>query len=174
MAPRILVQLSLTMMMICTVAVAQDASTSGLDGRYRLAMSSERAESVIHAAIEKATEEMGPLREHIGHNRLEDKNPVLQSIEIRLSTQSARIRYGEFTFDIPRGGFGSVRTPDEESARARARTEGNRLVVDWRLDGAQRRDVFVRDGDSLTLSVHIRAEALPDDVRYRLRFRTDR
>ena len=156
--------------LLATGALAQREQDS-LEGRYQLAISRERAESIIHEAIEKATEEMGFIREQVGENRLEAKNPVLSAIAIELTETHARIQYGEHRFEVQRGSFGSLTTPDGESARARARVQGNRMIVDWRLDAGQRRDVFTREGDTLHFQVRITSEQLPEDVRYRLDYR---
>ncbi len=155
--------------LVASLALAQ--SGPSLAGHYALATSRSAAEATIERAIDAATKEMGPLRGHVARNRLEAKNPVLGSIDIAVDESRVRIGYGDHTFAIQRGAFGAVRTPDGETAQARATLEGNRLTVDWRLDQGSRRDVFVREGDTLRLSIQISHEQLPADMRYRLRFR---
>ncbi len=171
---RLLLMLSrIALFSFCVVLVPiASAQSSGFDGTYRLSVSHERAAATIAHAIEAAVEDMGPLREHIGSNRLEEKNPVLSSIRIALTDRRARIDYGDSSFDLNRGSFEGLTTPDGESARARARVQGNRLIVDWRLDDAQRRDVFVRGEDgTLRLSVRITSDQLPAPVEYQLTYR---
>jgi hypothetical protein len=153
------------------VATALAQSDSAFEGTYRLTIDREAAQARIERAIEAATDDMGPLREAVATNRLEDRNPVIEELAIDLREDTVGIRYGDERFDLPRGRFGPVPVPGGETAQARARIRANRLLVDWRMEDGRRHDVFRLNGDRLILTLRTTSEKLPDDVLYRLPFR---
>jgi len=149
-------------------ALAQGES---LEGTYQLTIDGEAAQQRIERAIESATDDMGPLRETIAANRLEDRNPAIDWLTIDLREDTIWIRYGDESFDLPRGHFGDVPVPGGETAQARARIRGGTLLVDWRMEDGRRHDVFELNGDTLQLTLRTTSEKLPDDVQYLLPFR---
>lgn len=157
--------------LVAATALAQSDRSEAIEGTYRLAMDRDAAAERIEEAIERATEDMGPLREAVGRNRLEERNPVIDSLAIDVREDTIRVRYGDQRFELPRGHFGDVSVPGGETARVRARIRGGRLLVDWRMEDGRRHDVFRLDGDRLVLTLRTTSEKLPDDVLYRLPFR---
>jgi len=158
--------------LLAATALAQsDRGDPAIEGTYRLTIDRDVAEERIEEAIETATDDMGPLREAIGSNRLEERNPVIDELAIDVREDTIRVRYGDRRFDLPRGDFGSVEVPGGETARVRARIRDDRLLVDWRMEEGRRHDVFRLNGDQLILTLRTASDQLPDDVLYRLPFR---
>lgn len=141
------------------------------EGTYRLTMGHAAARTRIEQAIEAATDDMGPLRRSVANRRLEARNPVVAELEIDLRDDTIWIRYADESFDLPRNRFGSVPVPGGETAQARARIRGDRLLVDWRMEDGTRHDVFRLNGNQLVLTLRVESDQLPEDVLYRLPFR---
>ena len=150
-------------------ALAQRAE---LEGTYRLAVTHDQARETIDRAIDRAVEDMGRVAEYFAGKLLQEKLRVADPLAIAIEEGYVRIRFGENTLRIRQGSFGSLTTPDGEPARARARVDGARLVVEWRTERGVRRDTFVRrENGTLRLSVRVTGERLPEAVQYHLDYR---
>ena len=145
-----------------------------LEGTYRLAVTHDQARETIDRAIDRAVEDMGRIAEHFAGKQLQEKLRVADPLAIAIEDGFVRIRFGENTLRIRQGSFGSLTTPDGEPARARARVDGARLVVEWRTERGVRRDTFLRrENGTLRLSVRVTGDGLPDAVQYHLDYRRD-
>jgi hypothetical protein len=161
---------------LLVVASAQGSEEGGddparFDGRYRLAINSERAQERIDDAIDDGVAKMRAVRRRIGRRRLGNKNPLVRHVVIASQNDAIAISLEDERYEAPRDGR-VIRTEldDGEEVRLSHRLRGNRIIQRFVGDDGVRTNVFTLgdEGRRLTMAVEVTSDQLPDPVRYQI------
>lgn len=152
-----------------------EVSLAALAGDYRI-VDPRGQQRLISAAIEEVVDKMSIFARSIARRRLAEANEVPHEISIDPNGQEVTV---EIDGEAHTGRIGgpAIEVPNAEGGTSRLRYElrGSSLVQIFEAPGGDRINVFSprEDGEGLTLGVTMQSPRLPDDIAYRLAFRTD-
>lgn len=170
-----------------TFAIAQEGQTgtsptetaaadplAAISGSYRFSQSASRGRELIHAAIDRDTDSMNIFTRGIARGRLEDKNPLVQRIQISVDGNDIVVTLDSRTYRAPKNGSRvAAHDNDGNDIHISHKIEGGKLIQTFYAEGGTRRNVFqLSRGGLLQLNVTITSGSLPGPVRYGLRYRT--
>lgn len=151
------------------------AAAQGLErfnGSWRYGSSASRGRDIIERAVVRAVDGMNFITQPIATGRLRGKNPLVQRIDINLTSTDARVVFdGNRTY---RGALNAWTSHsfDGETLNVQFRHRGDSLVQLFRSDSGTRRNVYrlLRNG-GLRLEVTLQSGSLPRDMTYSLDYR---
>ncbi|MCX4241730.1 hypothetical protein [Paraliomyxa miuraensis] len=128
----------------------------------------------IEQAVDEAIADMSPLIRGIARTRLLEVNTVIETIDFSLGSDTLRTSYiGGRIIESPASGA-AVRWVNQfgDTVNVSQRWSDGKLVQRIFDGNGSRTNVyrFSEDGQSMTMSVTIKADRLPKPIRYRLRY----
>ncbi len=145
-----------------------------LVGTYRYAGGSSQRQR-LKDAIDSAVQQLNALIRGIGRRRLNESNQIRDQIKISVDGDKVTTTFtpgGTLTTTL--GAPAIPWTTDTGNAvKAKAKMVKGRLVQDFKSEDGARRSVYTLDksGDTLTLSVTISSDRLPEPLKYALTYK---
>ncbi|MGE0792375.1 MAG: hypothetical protein AB7S26_42265 [Sandaracinaceae bacterium] len=154
-------------------APAQEQSPQErFNGTWRYNGSASHGRNIIEQAITRAVDGMNFITQPIATGRLRDKNPLVQRIEVALTTSDCRVVFdGSRTYRAPLNTWTEHRF-DGDTFQVEFRHRDDSIVQLFRSDGGTRRNVYrlLPDGH-MRLEVTVQSGSLPRSMSYRLTYR---
>lgn len=151
---------------------AAGAERASLSGVYELAEPHAEAQQRLHAAIDRAADQVPFFLRGFARSRLREKNPVHRRIRVRVDGNTIAVAYENDRYETQEGQWTTV-TAVGEPTQLLQQIVGRRIYQTFRTDEGTKQMVLTPsdDGRYLWLDVTVTSDRLPDPLRYRLRFR---
>jgi hypothetical protein len=125
----------------------------------------------VHDAIEEVVREMSPLVRSVARARLEEANPVPETLALRSDGKVFTMAYSEETYSGWLDGTpAKVSTRDGDSMQLRLRLENRTLRQVFTADDKSRTNLLRIEGGKLAVYVQVHASSLPHHLVYRLTY----
>lgn len=153
-------------------APAPAATPSPLEGIWHYA-GGDAERRAFEASVLRTVQGMGPIIEGIAASRLRERNPVPDTITIRVENGTIDFtgQYGRRYRSPADGAPVQTTNAQGEAITLSTRLRGNTMIRDISREGGGRHETFTVDGDSLVLDGTISSPRLPRPLTYRFTFR---